>query len=235
MNRAQVPMIVRIRQRWESISPKLTYVGLWASLALLMVAFPFFQGPHVSSAFTVLLALLLGAAALTIRGGRLLKIVALLFLTASVGAQATFSLNGEEWLVLLSYLFAAMTLAWVTVLLFLSLFRTKEVTSTTLWEAVSVYILIGLTWASVYTMLELISPGSFEDSTLPGAAMSFHTFVYYSFVTLATLGYGDIVPMTQEARGLAIIEVLTGVLYMAILISRLVGTWKPRRNGENER
>ncbi|HOL07292.1 MAG TPA: potassium channel family protein, partial [Methanomassiliicoccaceae archaeon] len=70
-----------------------------------------------------------------------------------------------------------------------------------------------------------IYPGSFVDSANPSESMNFHTSMYYSFVTLATLGYGDIVPVTQEARGLVIVEVLTGVLYMAILISRLVGTW----------
>lgn len=234
MSRARIPLIARMRQKWESIAPKLTYVGLWASLVLLMVIFPFIQGPSSSSAFTILFTLLLGAAVMTIRGGRWLKVVALLSLAASVASRLAFMLTGEVWLEPLSYLFATTTLAWVTVFLFLSLFETKEVTSTTLWEAVSVYILIGLTWASVFTIVETTSPGSFEDTSLPGAAMNFPTFIYYSFVTLATLGYGDIVPMSQEARGLAIMEALTGVLYMAILISRLVGTWRPRRKDEEK-
>ena len=233
MDRTRVP-VVRLRKGREAIPHKLTYVGLWASLALMMVAFPFVQGPYDSSAFTILFALLLGAAVMTVQGWKWFKLVALILLTISVAAQAAFSLTDEGWLELISYIFAAMTLAWVTTLLFLTLFKTKEVTSTTIWEAVSVYILIGLTWASVYSIVDVISPGSFEDSSLPNTEMSFHTFIYYSFVTLATLGYGDIVPMTQEARGIAILEVLTGVLYMAILISRLVGTWKPGKNGENE-
>jgi hypothetical protein len=64
--------------------------------------------------------------------------------------------------------------------------------------------------------------------------MTFPTLVYYSFVTLATLGYGDVLPTTQVARGLVIIEVLMGVLYMAILISRLVGTWKPNKGDDGK-
>lgn len=222
-------MVVRLRKRWEGISPKLTYIGLWVALALLMVILPFMQGPSASSAFTVLFTVVLAAAVMTIPGGRRLKLVALFSLIMAVAARLAFSLTGETWLEPLSYLFASAMLAWVTVFLFISLFETKEVTSTTLWQAVSVYILIGLTWASVFSILEGVAPGSFEDSGLPDDTMNFHTLVYYSFVTLATLGYGDIVPMTQEARGLVIMEVLTGVLYMAILISRLVGTWKPRR------
>lgn len=235
MRRARIPLIRRMRQRWISIAPKLTYVGLWASLAMLMVIFPFLQGQLASSAFTIIFTLLLGAAAMTIRGGRWLKVVALLSFAASIASQVMFMLTGEGWLESLSYIFATTTLAWVTIFLFRSLFQTKEVTSTTLWEAVSVYILIGLTWASVFAIVETTAPGSFEDTSLPGAGMTFPTLIYYSFVTLATLGYGDIVPMTQEARGLVIMEVLTGVLYMAILISRLVGTWKPRKkDGEEE-
>ena len=234
MRRARILMIMRLRQKWISIAPKLTYVGLWASLALLMVIFPFMQGPSTSSTFTILFTLLLGAAVMTIRGGRLLKVIALLSFAASITSRLAFSLTGEGWLESLSYLFATTTLAWVTIFLFRSLFQTKEVTSTTLWEAVSVYILIGLTWASVFAILEATAPGSFEDTSLPGAGMTFPTLIYYSFVTLATLGYGDIVPMTQEARGLVIMEVLTGVLYMAILISRLVGTWKPRKRDDEE-
>jgi len=227
-------MIVRLRERWEAISPKLTYIGLWAALALLMVILPFLQGPLAPSAFTVLFTLVLAAAVMTIRGGRRLKLIGLLLLILAVAARLAFTLTGEMVLELLSYLFASIMLAWTTVFLFLSLFETKEVTSTTLWEAVSVYILIGLTWASVFAILEAVTPGSFEDTSLD-VAVDFHTLIYYSFVTLATLGYGDILPTTQEARGLVIMEVLTGVLYMAILISRLVGTWKPRRrNGEGK-
>ena len=160
--------------------------------------------------------------------------VALLSFVASIASRLAFVLTGEEWLEPFSYLFATTTLAWATIFLFLSLFEAKGVTSTTMWKAISVYILIGLTWASVFTIVETTSPGSFEDTSLPDATMNLPTFIYYSFVTLATLGYGDIVPMSQEARGLVIMEVLTGVLYMAILISRLVGTWRPRRKDEEK-
>ncbi|HOK28468.1 MAG TPA: ion channel [Methanomassiliicoccaceae archaeon] len=162
-------------------------------------------------------------------------VVALSLFIASAASRLAFSMTEDGLLELLSFIFASATLAWVTIFLFLSLFKRKEVTTTTLWEAVTVYILIGMTWASVYTILEIIYPGSFVDSANPSESMNFHTSMYYSFVTLATLGYGDIVPVTQEARGLVIVEVLTGVLYMAILISRLVGTWRRHTNGGDEK
>ncbi len=227
MNSTDMPIIIRIQQIWKNTSPKLSYIGLWIFLALMMVMLPFVQRPHISLVFIILFALLLGVATMTIRGSRRLKLIAILMLTMAVTSQIAFSLIGGNLLELFSYISASATLLWTTFFLFLSLFKTKEVTSATLWEAVTVYILIGLTWASIYSTLEVMIPGSFEDSIFPDAAMDFHTFIYYSFVTLATLGYGDIIPTTQVARGVVILEILTGVMYMAILISRLVGTWKP--------
>lgn len=86
--------------------------------------------------------------------------------------------------------------------------------------AVTVYLLLGLIWAELYRLVELMSPGAFripENESLTVA-----TFVYFSFVTLATLGYGDITPANIIARDLAILEAIMGQLYLVILISRLV-------------
>lgn len=228
MNGAQLPILHRLREWWKYISPRLTYVGLWASLAMLMTIIPFTKGETGAVALTTLFSVMLIAAVMTIRGNRRLKLIALFFLILSISARWLSLLTGEMVLETASYIFSSATLAWVTLLLIRSLFQTKIVTSTTVWVAISGYILIGLTWASVFTVLESMAPGSFKDTVLPDTVMNFPVMIYYSFVTLATLGYGDIVPMTQEARGLVIMEVLTGVLYMAILISRLVDTWKPR-------
>lgn len=235
MGNDQGSMRSRAKGKRGTISPKMTFIGLWSALVLVMVLIPFIKGPAASPLFTVLFIALLGTAVMTIQGWKGMKIVALSLFIASAASRLAFSMTEDGLLELLSFIFASATLAWVTMFLFLSLFKRKEVTTTTLWEAVTVYILIGMTWASVYTILEIIYPGSFVDSANPSESMNFHTSMYYSFVTLATLGYGDIVPVTQEARGLVIVEVLTGVLYMAILISRLVGTWRRHTNGGDEK
>lgn len=86
--------------------------------------------------------------------------------------------------------------------------------------AVSIYLLLGLIWMRLYQLVDLISPGAFrfpegESSNSAGLA-------YFSFVTLATLGYGDISPQNIIARDLAVLEAIMGQLYLVILISRLV-------------
>jgi hypothetical protein len=86
--------------------------------------------------------------------------------------------------------------------------------------AVSVYLLLGIGWASAYQVAEHFFPGSFVSTT--GHAVSGTDWVYFSFVTLTTVGYGDLVPVHRVARSLAIGEALTGQLYIAVLLARLV-------------
>jgi len=86
--------------------------------------------------------------------------------------------------------------------------------------AVAVYLMLGLIWTRLYQMVELASPGAFRIPA--GESPSGATLLYYSFVTLATLGYGDISPVNIVARDLAVLEAIVGQLYLVILISRLV-------------
>lgn len=86
--------------------------------------------------------------------------------------------------------------------------------------AVAVYLLLGLIWARIYEAIETFSPGSIHSP--PGEPLNSASFVYFSFVTLATVGYGDFTPVNAVARNLATLEAITGQLYMVILIARLV-------------
>jgi voltage-gated potassium channel Kch len=86
--------------------------------------------------------------------------------------------------------------------------------------AVTIYLLLGLIWTRLYLLLESVSPGSFRFPA--GEDLNAAALTYFSFVTLATLGYGDITPIGLVARELAILEAVTGQLYLVILISWLV-------------
>jgi voltage-gated potassium channel Kch len=91
--------------------------------------------------------------------------------------------------------------------------------------ALSAYLLAGHFFAITYFQVEQLRPGSFAIAgvaTLP-AQLDLQTAIYFSYVTLATLGYGDISPLTPTARGLAISEAILGQLYLAVLVARLVG------------
>jgi hypothetical protein len=95
----------------------------------------------------------------------------------------------------------------------------------TLYAALSTYLLAGLFFGEIYWSVENIRPGSLVG---PDPTTEF-TSIYYSFVTLATLGYGDFLPRTDIARGLATFEVIGGQLFLAVMVARLIGLFVPPR------
>jgi len=113
-------------------------------------------------------------------------------------------------------------LGYTAILILLFIYRQKKVTAELIAGAVCVYFLLGLLWGSIYPLLEAVHPGSFAIPQETGEDNT--RFIYYSFVTLTTLGYGDITPLTAPARSFSILEAMIGQLYLAVLIARLVGT-----------
>jgi hypothetical protein len=108
-----------------------------------------------------------------------------------------------------------------TAFMFLSyFFRADKITGDMIMGVICVYFLIGLIWADVFFILEILQPGSFK---MPPEQVGQATFGYYSYVTLTTLGYGDITPVSESARSLSLLEAVMGQLYIAVLIARLVG------------
>jgi len=103
--------------------------------------------------------------------------------------------------------------------------KSGKVDSERLSAALSAYLLAGHFFGITYFQIEQLRPGSFAIAgvaTLP-AQLDLQTAIYFSYVTLATLGYGDISPLTPTTRGLAVSEAVLGQLYLAVLVARLVG------------
>jgi len=100
-------------------------------------------------------------------------------------------------------------------------FRAKRIDGEHIYAALSAYLLAGLFFGLLYWVLEQLESGAFTTS----GAFSRMTAIYFSFVTLATLGYGDVVPRTDVARGFAIIEGVGGQLFLAVLVARLVSLY----------
>jgi Ion channel len=148
-------------------------------------------------------------------------------LTVAVGALSVVALairwgsrlaptTGHEIATALSTSVVIATLAAVTLA---QVLRAGPVNRHRILGAIAVYLLFGLTWASAYEGLALAQPGAFSS----GVAGDARSWVYFSFITLTTTGYGDIAPVSAIARSLAVLEAMVGQLYVAILISRLVG------------
>ena len=89
--------------------------------------------------------------------------------------------------------------------------------------SITIYLLIGIIWALLYGLIEVLIEGSFSGNLLNLGGSRFWDLIYFSFVTLTTLGYGDILPMNTYARTLAYIEAIVGQFYIALLVASLVG------------
>jgi hypothetical protein len=105
--------------------------------------------------------------------------------------------------------------------------RAERVTGDILFGAVSVYLLIGIVFSLIFRFIDIVNPEAFAvaEDAAGGSGAGRGDFTYFSFVTLTTLGYGDIRPVSGYARTFAFLEAITGTLYIAVLISRLVSLY----------
>jgi len=115
--------------------------------------------------------------------------------------------------------------AWLVMKEFLIAGR---VASHRIGAAIVVYLLLGVLWARLYEIAGVAIPGAFH---MTDGNATLTSYVYFSFVTLATIGYGDISPVHPMVRSLAVLEAITGQMYIAVLIARLVSTSTTDRQG----
>ena len=91
--------------------------------------------------------------------------------------------------------------------------------------AICIYLLLGLNWSLFYLITNIAIPDSFHGLTSPDIGSQLSDLMYYSFVTITTLGYGDITPLKPIARTLAYLEAIAGQFYVAVLVAFLVGMY----------
>jgi hypothetical protein len=133
----------------------------------------------------------------------------------------------------LSLVLLSVFLAYIAGTVLREVFRAKKVTANEIFGAICVYLLLGSIWASWYGLVLSFNHEAFSFATetmVTGSAIEiqrdyFSRLNYFSFVTLTTLGYGDIVPRSELARMLAWMQAVTGQLYLAVLIARLVSEY----------
>ena len=220
-------MATAYRHRWPLVSALSRF---WAddkglsifSAFLLVVAFvlpplvPPGSGRRLAGDVVYALLLLSGVLALGDRrlARTVLLPVALVTLAVDLGSRLV--PIGEAWVLgtsLVSLLLFVVVVLWQTL-------RAGPITYHRLQGAVAAYLLLGVTWGYAYALVALLRPGAFSGPV--DVADGPRAFYYFSFVTLATLGYGDVLPVHPAARSLATLEAVTGTLYLAILLARLV-------------
>ena len=107
-------------------------------------------------------------------------------------------------------------------------------TADKLFGAASAYLMLGVLWVYLYALIGNYYPGSFTVAGAPATPGTLD-LLYFSFTVLTSTGFGDIVPLTRQARAICTIEQLTGALFLAILIARLAGVYPPARRRDGDR
>ncbi len=211
----------------EKEFPPNRFVWLLAAIIVLLASYPYF-GDSTLGAFlggmTAILVVLAGVYA--VRGHRRALIISIGLATLALSAgviSAASGIRGSAWTEAAFTLFYAFT----TAAIFVEVIQLKRFTRDSIFGIVCVYVLIGLTYASLFDLVETLQPGSYIVHTemASGTHLGFRQLLFYSFMTLTTIGYGDITPVTTQAQSLAILEGITGVLYVAVLIARIVNAY----------
>ena len=126
-------------------------------------------------------------------------------------------------------IFGSLFLGYAVINMLRIILNSNEIARETIFAAIVVYLLIALMWSFIYLTLELVYPGSFNfpEASVRNPMMHFE---YFSFVTITTLGYGDILPLTNKASALAFFEAVIGQIYLVVLVAWLVGMHVSRKS-----
>jgi hypothetical protein len=208
------------------------FQALLLALLLLLVVYPLLRdavGGRIL--FDALFILVFLAALLVGFTQKPLRLVALLlFLPTMIGTWTGYVIPGlpPVPLTLAFHLCATLFLGFMVAVILQTIFGEKSVSADSIYGALCGYLLAGVVFGHLYCVLEILTPGSFSGG---GAVMSelgdqeprLFLLTYFSLITVTTVGYGDITPVSSPARGLAALEAVLGQIYIAVLIAELIG------------
>jgi len=153
-------------------------------------------------------------------------VMALLLAVPALGFHYLSVLSGDAPTLVTAWLFTLALYVLTVSYLLRYVFQPEVMTSDKLYGAAAAYLMLGVIWAYVYVLLDHRFPSSFA---MGGQAvpLTFVDALYFSYTVLTSTGFGDVVPLTRQARALCVVEQLIGVLFLAILIARLAGVYPP--------
>src|SRR5205809_1792072 len=211
-------------------------VQLLVVLALFFTCAPFLEeirGGHFI--LTILFSLVLLAAVFAVAKRKRVLIVAIILAIPAIAGRWAHHFWPDLVPTPVFLVSALIVVFFVVGHLLRFILQAPVVTFEVLCASISVYLMLGLMWTIAYWLVDQLTPGgAFSFNTNRGAqSMNGFTGFYFSFITLSTVGYGDITPVSQAARWLAAMEAMTGLLYVAVLIARLVSLYSSTKKAKS--
>jgi hypothetical protein len=204
---------------------------LFVFLLATLILFPYAEASHFGSyAFRVIgsVAILVSVYAAKIH--RSLLIVAIVLAIPALFERAVLpELNAHSFSIFNMVLILVFNIV-IVVVIFRHVLAAQQPTSETIFGALCLYLLVGFTFASVYGMVVAFQPNAFYLDPLTNLhkVPDRFDFIYYSFCTMTSLGAAGMTPVSTQARSFSILEAILGVLYLAVLITGLIGAYRPK-------
>ena len=198
------------------------------SLVALILIYPFVEGGVVGAILLDVFrsAILISGIYAVSHSGRMIILGSVIGVPAMALSIANLFLHDDRLLVFGTILWIIFYLVTLISILH-KIIQSRRGRADEIFGAISAYLLMGLMWGMIYVIIEKVYPDSFyfDFHTNADAMISWSDFIFYSFSTLTTLGYGDILPILPFARSFAIIEMIIGMMYIAVIIARLVALY----------
>ena len=203
-------------------------VYLFAALLLLIVLVPFLEDSDRGRiALNTVNIVILLAAAVAVSHSRVCFALAVVLGASSLASQIAALAMLESQLLLLSRAFAAAFYFLTVSYLLTYVLRREVLTLDKLYGAAAAFLMLGIIWGYFYSFVLAFHPGAITAGGTPVTASRVSEILYFSFTVLTSTGFGDITPVHPVARMLCVLEQVTGVLFIAMLIARLAGTYPP--------
>jgi hypothetical protein len=202
---------------------------LFVALLLLIAVAPLIEPtPNGRIAINVISLFVIVAAVATL--GRTVGsfVIALLLALPALALQWDALKAAHPEMLIWSWAFASGLYFATLVYLLRYVFQRDVMTADRLWGAAAAYLMIGVLWTYLYALVEHFYPRSFSIGGVASDA-GVADFLYFSFTVLTSTGFGDMAPLSRQARSLCVLEQLVGALFVSILIARLAGVYPPQR------
>ena len=203
---------------------------LLLSLLLFLMLVPFLENSRIGE-FVLIVSMYanLVAAAVQLSERKALIRPSILLAGLSMLALLGSHLVPIRPLVIANFIFLTAFFGFVAVGLFAYLDKPGSITTGRIYASASLYLILGMFWYGLYNLIDTVAPGSFAHmrAAAPGGIPR-GSLLYFSFITLTTTGYGDVLPVSPVAQMAAALEAVTGVLYIAITVARLVASYQKR-------
>ena len=211
--------------------PKYGFFSLFTWFLLLFLISPLIQENYARIFINITFSFLLLSTVFTLQKKPTLMLLIAIFAVPTILLNSYTLYEETFWPVTLSIIVELAFIGTVGLFMFRQIFLVETVEVDLIFEALCIYLLLAIFWALLYSLIELVNPGSFQGiqeiypngEYTASVSTRFNLFLYFSFVTQTTLGYGDVTPISHMARNLASIQAIMVPFYLTAVVAGLIG------------